>query len=79
MDLNQRIEQIISFYEKGGNPSQYMQQMFKGSPNVNQVVMQYKNMVQGKNPSDFLLQLAKQGGVSETNIQKLAHILSAKK
>lgn len=79
MDLNQIIEQIISFYEKGGTPSQYMRQMFQGSTNVNQVAMQYKNMVQGKNPSDFLLKLAKKGGVSETNIQKLAYILSAKK
>ena len=60
-DINQTIENIIAFYERGGKPQQIMQ-----------------NMAQGRNPKEFLMQLARQNGVSEKNLQGLSRILGGK-
>lgn len=78
MDLNKTIEQIIALHDTGGNPQQIMQLMFGNNPNLNQMAMQYKNMTQGRNPKDAILQLAKQGGISEQNLKGLARILGVK-
>lgn len=78
MDINQRIEQIIRFYDSGGNPQQIMQNMFQQNTQINQVQTQMRNMAQGRSPKDFILQIAKQNGVSEQNLQGLARILGAK-
>lgn len=78
MDLNQTIEQIIALYDKGGNPQQIMQQMMgRGTP-IGQMQNQLKNMAQGRTPTEFILQIAKQNGVSEHNLQGIARILGAK-
>lgn len=79
MDINQRIEQIIALYDKGGNPQQLMQQMMGQGSQIGQVQTQLKNMAQGRTPLEFILQMAKQNGVSEQNLQGIARILSAKK
>ena len=77
MDLNSVIEKIIMLHDKGGNPQQLMQQMF-GNTNIGQLNSQIQNMSKGMTKGQFYLQLAKQGGVSEQNIQKLAQILGVK-
>ena len=77
MDLNAVIERIIMLHDKGGNPQQLMQQMF-GNTNISQLNLQMQNMSKGMNKGQFYLQLAKQGGVSEQNIQRLAQILGVK-
>lgn len=78
MDINQTLEQIIRFYDSGGNPQQVMQQMFQQNPQMNQMQTQMQNMAQGRSPKDFILQMAKQNGASEKNLQGLARILGAK-
>lgn len=78
MDINQRLEQIIRFYDSGGNPQQVMQQMFQQNPQMNQMQTQMQNMAQGRSPKDFILQMAKQNGVNEKNLQGIARILGAK-
>lgn len=78
-DLNIIIERIIALHDSGGNPAQMMQSMCQATPNVNQMAMQYKNMSQGKSPSEVLLQLAKQGGVTDKNIEGLSRILNGTK
>ena len=78
-DINQMIEGIIALHDGGGNPSQIMRTMYGKNPNINQMATQYKNMTQGRNTTEVLLQLAKQSGVSEQNLQGLARILGAKK
>lgn len=78
-DINQMIEGIIALHDGGGNPSKIMQTMYGKNPNINQMANQYKNMTQGRNTTEVLLQLAKQNGVSEKNLQGLARILGAKK
>ena len=79
MDINQTLEQIIRFYDSGGNPQQVMQTMMQQNPQMNQMQTQMRNMAQGRSPQEFILQMAKQNGVSEQNLQGLARILGAKK
>lgn len=78
MDINQTIEQIIAFHDNGGNPQQVMQNIMRQGTPIGQVQTQMKNMAQGRTPVEFILQMAKQNGVSEQNLQGLARILGAK-
>lgn len=77
-NINQMIENVINFYNSGGNPNEFMQSIIRNNPNINMFNTQLKNMSQGKNMTEFLLQLAKQNGVNEKNLEGLARILSAK-
>lgn len=78
MDINQTLERIIALYDNGGNPQQMMQQMMTRTPQVGQMKTQLQNMAQGRNPNEFILQLAKQNGASEQNLQGLARILNSR-
>lgn len=77
-DINQSIENIIAFYERGGNPQQVMQTMMQRNGQIGQFQTQLQNMAQGRNPKEFLMQLARQNGVSEKNLQGLSRILGIK-
>lgn len=77
-NINQMIESVINFYNSGGNPNEFMQSIIRNNPNINMFNTQLKNMAQGKNMTEFLLQLAKQNGVNEKNLEGLARILGAK-
>lgn len=78
-NLNQTLQNIINFYDRGINPNEIMQSMISQNPNIMQLSTQYQNITQGKNIKDVLMQLAKQNGVSESTLQGLARILGAKK
>ena len=78
MDLNQTIEKIIALYDTKGDPNKMMQSMLQKHPNINQVGAQINNMSQGKTRPEFYLQLARQAGVSEQNLQGLARIMGVK-
>lgn len=77
-DINSTIQNIIALYNSGGNPQQIMQQMMQRTPQINQMQTQLQNMAQGRSPQEFLIQLARQNGVSEENIQGLLRILGVK-
>lgn len=77
-NINQMIENVINFYNSGGNPNEFMQSIIRNNPDINMFNTQLKNMAQGKNMTEFLLQLAKQNGVNEKNLEGLARILGAK-
>lgn len=77
-DINQAIENIIALYERGGNPQQVMQSMMQKNNQVGQMQSQLQNMAQGRSPKEFLIQLARQNGVSEKNLQGLSRILGGK-
>lgn len=79
MDINQTIERIIALHDSGGDPNKMMQSMYGNTPNISQMATQYKNMTQGRSTNEVLLQLAKQNGVSEKNIEGLTRILGGKK
>ena len=78
-DINSIIQNIIALYNSGGNPQQIMQQMMQRTPQINQMQTQLQNMAQGRSPQEFLIQLARQNGVSEENIQGLSRILGGRK
>lgn len=78
-NINQAIENIIALYERGGNPQQIMQGMMQNNTQMGQIRNQLQNMAQGRSPMEFILQIAKQNGVSEKNLQGIARILGAKK
>jgi hypothetical protein len=77
-DINMILEQIIALHDRGGNPQQAMN-MFMPNGNINQMKSQMQNMAQGRTPSEFILQIAKQNGANEQNLQGLARILGAKR
>lgn len=81
MDINQTLEQIIAFYDSGGNPQQVMQQMFQNNSGIRLAKTQIMNMSKGQSPQAFIMQILKDKGitVSEKNLQGLARILGAKK
>ena len=66
----------MSFKQAGRNPAQLMQMMMQRNPQYNQLMTTLKNMAQGRNPREFIIQLAKQNGVSEQNIQQMLQIMS---
>lgn len=74
-NINARIENIIKFYNMGGNPQQLMQNMMMQNSNIGQMKSQIQNMSQGRTPKDFIVQMARQNGVTEQNIQGLLKIL----
>lgn len=78
-DLNTTLQQIISMYDNGGNPQQLMQNMVQQGTPIEQIKLQMQNMAQGRSPMEFIMQIAKQNGVSEQNLQGIARILGAKK
>ena len=77
-DINQAIENIIALYDRGGNPQQVMQSMIQKNNQVGQMQSQLQNMAQGRSPKEFLIQLARQNGVSEKNLQGLSRILGGR-
>lgn len=77
-DINQAIENIIALYERGGNPQQVMQSMMQRNSQVGQMQTQLQNMAQGRTPTEFIMQIARQNGVSEKNLQGLSRILGKK-
>ena len=75
MDINQRLERIIALYESGGDPNKLMQSMFANNLNIQQMSKQYQNMMEGKTRKDAFLQMAKQQGVTDKNIQGFCRML----
>ena len=55
----------------GQNPQMIMQMLLQRNPQYQQLLTQMQNMAQGRNPRDFIMQLAKQNGVSEQNINAI--------
>lgn len=78
-DINAILEQLIALHDNGGNPQQVMQNMMQQGTPIGQMQTQMKNMAQGRSPVEFILQVARQNGASEQNLQGIARILSAKR
>lgn len=70
-DINQTIQSILQMRNAGQNPQMIMQMLLQRNPQYQQLLTQMQNMAQGRNPRDFIMQLAKQNGVSEQNINAI--------
>lgn len=77
-DINQTIQQLVAMYDAGRNPSQLMQALTQRNPNVQQMQTQMKNMAQGKTPAQFIIEIARQNGATDENIQSLSRMLYKK-
>lgn len=75
-DINNMLQQIIQFYNSGRNPKELMQRFMPN--NLEQMKQKMQNMAQGRSPAEFIMQLARQNGASEQNLQGLAQILGVK-
>lgn len=73
-DINQTIQGIISLKNSGRNPQAIMQMIMQQNPQYQQMLTMLQNMAQGKNPKEFIMQLARQGGVSPQNMQAISQM-----
>ena len=67
--INQIVQTLLSMKNAGRNPQQIMQMLMQRNPNYQQTITTLQNMAQGRSPQEFLMQLAKQQGVTPENIQ----------
>ena len=73
-NINERIEAIMSLKQQGKDPNQLMQMIIQHNPQVKFAMQRLNNMSKGKNPQEFIMQLARQNGVNEQNIQALSQM-----
>ena len=71
VDLNTVIGNIVSMQQAGKNPQVLMNTILQSNPQYGQMLNQLKNMANGRNPQEFVMQLAQQNGVSPQNLQAL--------
>ena len=74
-DINQTIQSILALKNSGRNPNAVMQMLIARNPQYAQAMGRLQNMAQGKNPKEFIVQLARQNGVSEENLQAIMQII----
>ena len=78
-DINQRISNILQVANSGGDPNMLMNQLIEKNPQVTTALKQLDNMRGGKPMGEFVLQLAKQNGISEQNLQGLMQLFGVKR
>ena len=61
----------MTFKQKGMQPQQVMQMLMQQNPQLNQLMTQFQNMSQGRNPRDFVIQFAQQNGIDAQTIQAM--------
>ena len=74
--FNDFLQNMLSFKQSGKNPAQLMQMIMQRNPQYNQMMTTLQNMAQGKNPREFIIQLAKQNGVGEQQLQQIMQLLN---
>lgn len=69
------FQQVMYWKNQGKTPNEVMQILFQQNPNLQQEAMKLKNMANGRNPKDFVMQLAKQNGATEQDLQMIGRIM----
>ena len=77
-DINAVISQIMALKKQGRNPQTVMQMLIQQNPQYSQALQQLKNMAQGRDMKDFVMQLARQNGVSQENLQAMQNMFGKK-
>ena len=72
--LNYTLQNIAIAKKQGKNPQMVMNMMLQQNPQMQQTLMQLKNMVGNRNPKEFFMQMAKQNGVEETTLSMLGQM-----
>lgn len=76
--INNNLQQVIDLYNSGGNPQQLMANILQQNPQIQQAMVQLQNMAQGRSMPEFLMQLARQNGVNDNQIQQIGKMLGGK-
>lgn len=74
--LNTTLQSIAIAKKQGKNPQMIMNTILQQNPQVRQTLTQLQNMAQGRNPKEFIMQLARQNGVEETTLAILEEIFN---
>lgn len=72
--MNNFIQQVITWKNQGKTPQQVMQMLTQQNPQLMQTANQLRNMANGRNPQEFVMQLAKQNGATEENLQMISQL-----
>jgi len=74
--LNQTLQYIAMAKKQGKNPQMIMNAMLQQNPQMQQQLTQLKNMANGRNPKEFIMQMAMQNGVEASTIEIINQILN---
>lgn len=72
--INEQIQAILSLKQRGMTPQQVMQMIFQQNPQLQQYMQTLQNMANGRNPQEFVMQLARQNGVNEQNLLAISQL-----
>lgn len=75
-DVNTLIRQITQLKSQGKSPQAVMQIVFGNNPQLQMYKKQMQNMANGKSPQEFLMQLARQNGVTEENMSNIRNMFN---
>ena len=70
-DIISRIQAIMQLKRQGLTPQSAMQMLMQRNPNYQIAMQQLQNMAQGRDMKSFVMQLARQNGVNEQNLQAI--------
>ena len=73
-DINQLVEMIYKLKNQGKNPNEVYQMLINKNPNYNMALTRYQNMSQGRNPKQFLSQIALQNGATEETLKMIEEL-----
>lgn len=77
-DINSRIQAIIQLKQQGLTPQSALQMLMQRNPNYQIAMQRLNNMSQGRDMKEFVVQLARQNGVSQENLQAIQGLFVSK-
>lgn len=77
--INNNIFQIINILKASGSPEQILQKMLNENPQARGFLEQIQNSTRGATPESVVMQLARQRGISESDIRQMAELLGYRK
>lgn len=75
-DINQLVQMLAALKNNGKTPDQVFNMLVQQNPNYNLAMTRYQNMAKGRNPKEFILQMAKQQGLTPENAKILEQLLN---
>lgn len=68
-NMNSFLQQVMAWKKEGKTPQQVMGMLIQQNPQLMQTANQLRNMANGRNPKEFVIQLARQNGATEENME----------
>ena len=76
-NINSNIQQIMALKNQGMTPQAVTQMLMQRNPNYQVAMQRLKNMSQGRDMKQFVMQLARQNGVNEENLQAISQLFGS--